>query len=366
MQTKSWGLGVPFAGAQGVWSLGLLVAATGPVGAQRLDWHTRVVLYADNTEFFTPYRIGETIMGGQLSTWIGARYGSQSAIRIGLFADHRSGSEHFTDSLKPIIAFRHQTRHSLGVLGTLETVDRHGLLEPLMVTTRELTTPIEYGAQWIQNSGAFHGEVWINWQKLNLPNQREQFELGTVLWVRATPQVTFEAQHLWYHRGGQLFNPTPVTNNRAGALGVTVHDSLGKLGRTYITASELWSSGHIDPFYPSGRPANGHGTYLRAGITPWDWAEIFAIHWIGQDYSGDAGDNNYSSTGSDPTFYQPHRVYTEIGLIRRTPVGGGVTFDAEWRFHNIDNLKSIAFFDTRWEISYRVVIRAPIDVLVRR
>jgi hypothetical protein len=353
---------------QGGWVLLLVLmcGAAAPGVAQRLDWRTRVTLYADNTEFFTPYRVGETIMGGQLTSWIGARYGAESEPRLGLFADHRSGSPNFADSVKPIVAFRHETKHSLGVVGTLETVDRHGLLEPLMVTTRELTTPIEYGGQWIQNSGPFHGEVWLNWQKLNIPGQREQFEFGNVLWLNATPYVRLHAQHLWYHRGGQLYNPTPVTNNHVMTVGATLHDSLGALGRSYLSAWQLWSNGHIDPDYPSGRPTQGHGTYLRAGITPWNWAEIFAIHWIGQDFSGDAGDNNYNSTGFDPNFYQPHRVYTEIGMIRRTPIEGGITFDAEFRFHNIDNLKSIAFFSTRWEISYRLVLRAPIDLIVRR
>lgn len=345
-------------------ALTVLVAA--PLHAQRLDWRTRAVLYADNTEFFTPYRVGETILGGQLTTWLADRIGPRTELRLGLFADRRWGSDNFTDSLKPVLAFRFHTAHSLGVFGALETVDRHGLLEPLMVTTRELTTPIEYGGQWIENRGAFHGESWINWQKLNMPAQREQFELGNVFRVSATRWLDIGLQHLWYHRGGQLFNPTPVSNNQTEALGATVHDSLPTVGRAYLAVWQLWSAGHIDPDYPSDRPDKGHGTYLRAGIRPWSWAEIFAIHWIGHDYSGDDGDNNYNSTGADPTFYRSHRVYTEIGMIRRTPIEGGATFDAEFRLHNIDNLKSIAFFNTHWEISYRLVIRAPLDILLRR
>ena len=344
----------------------LAALAASAAGAQQLDWHTQAVLYADNTEFFTPYRVGETILGGQLTTWIAAHSGHRNELRVGLFADRRWGSDNFTDSLKPVLAYRFETHHSLAVFGTLETVDRHGLLEPLMVTTRELTTPIEYGAQFIHNHGIFHGDIWINWQKLNTVNQREQFELGTVIRVQPTSNVDLNLQQLSYHRGGQLFDPTPVTNNHVVALGVAVHDSLGKLGRSYLSAWEVWSHGHIDPTYPAGRPDQGHGTYLRAGVTPANWAEVYALHWIGRDFSGDDGDNNYNSTGNDPTFYQPHRVYTEIGVIRRTPIGGGATFDAEFRFHNIDNLTSIAFFDTRWEISYRVVVRAPIDVIIRR
>jgi hypothetical protein len=345
--------------------LALVLVLAAPLGAQRLAWRTRAVFYADNTEFFTPYRVGETILGGQVSTWLADRTGPRTELRIGLFADRRWGSANFTDTLKPLLAFRFRTPHSLGVFGTLETVRRHGLLEPLMVTTRELTTPIEYGGQWVENRGAFHGETWINWQKLNLPDQREQFELGNVFRVSPVRWLDAGLQHLWYHRGGQLFNPTPVSNNHTEALGLTIHDSLGTLGRSYAAVWELWSAGHIDPAYPAGRPGQGHGTYLRAGITPWNWAEIFVIHWLGRDYNGDDGDNNYNSTGSDPGFYQSRRVYTEIGMIRRTPIEGGVTFDAEFRLHNIDNLKSIAFFNTRWEISYRLVVRAPLDILVR-
>jgi hypothetical protein len=343
-----------------------LVVLALPLAGQQVDWSTRATLYADNTEFFTPYRVGETILGGQVTSWLGIHPGSRTELRAGFFADRRWGSDNFVDSLKPVLSFRFRSAHSLGVFGTLETVDRHGLLEPLMVTTRELTTPIEYGGQWIVNTDHFHGETWLNWQKVNEPEQREQFELGTVLRVNATSWLRVDAQHLWYHRGGQLYNPDPVSNNHTEALGITLHDSLGWLGRSSIGAWQLWSSGHIDPSYPAGRPGKGHGTYLRASITPANFAEIFAIHWIGRDYNGDDGDNNYNSTGFDESYYQSRRVYTEIGFIRRTPIEGGASFDAEFRFHNIDNLQSIAFFNTRWEISYRLVVRVPVDVLIRK
>lgn len=310
--------------------------------------------------------MGETILGGQVTTWLQAQVGPRTELRGGLFADRRWGSDNFADSLKPVLAFRYRTAHGLGVFGTLETVDRHGLLEPIMVTTRELTTPIEYGGQWIIDRTRLHADVWLNWQKLNRPDQREQFEMGQV--VRGAPFAWLDAglQHLWYHRGGQLYNPTPVTNNHVVAVGATIHDSLPVVGKAYLSTWQLWSFGHIVPGYPGDRPDRGHGTYMRAGITPWNWGELFAIHWIGQDYNGDDGDNNYNSTGFDESFYQPHRVYTEIGMIRRSPIENGATFDLELRFHNIDNLRSVAFFDTRWELSYRLVVRAPIDIILRR
>ena len=68
------------------------------------------MFYADNTEFFTPYRVGETILGGQVSTWLADRIGPRTELRIGLFADRRWGSADFTDSLKPLLAFRFHTQ----------------------------------------------------------------------------------------------------------------------------------------------------------------------------------------------------------------------------------------------------------------
>ncbi len=235
-----------------------------------------------------------------------------------------------------------------------------------MVTTRELTTPIEYGGQWIEHVPHFHGEVWINWQKLNTPTQREQFEVGTCC------AVTWAATCRWARNSSGIIaaascstrcrSPT-ITPKRSGRRYTTRSATFGPIA---LSAWEMFSTGHVDPFYPAGRPDNGHGTYLKASVTPGNWAQLFVIHWIGKDYNADAGDNNYNSTGYDTTFYQPHRVYTEMGFIRRTTIDHTVTFDAEFRFHNIDNLKSVAFFNTRWEISYRLVVRAPIDVLVRR
>ncbi len=284
---------------------------------------------------------------------------------MGLFADRRWGSDRFTDSLKPVLSFRYETPHTLAVLGTLETVDRHGLLEPMMVTTRELTTPIEYGMQWLEHRGPFQGHTWVNWQKLNTPFEREQFELGLILGFRAARIVDVDAQHLWYHRGGQLFDANaPVTNNRVTAIRAVVHDSLAAVGKASVQVAELWSNGHIDPNYPAGRPDKGHGTYLRAAATPWNAVELFGIVWRGSDFSGDAGDQNYSSTGHDPAFYRSARKYLELGVMRRVPIEGGATLDAEWRFHRIDDEKSIAFFNSKWEISYRIVVRAPIDVVL--
>lgn len=334
-----------------------------PTIAQRIDLRTRATLYGDNTEFFTPYRTGETILGGQVTSWLEAHPSRHNTLRLGVFADHRFGSGEFADSVKPVIAFRHLTTHSLGVIGTLETERRHGLLDAVMVSTREITSPVEYGLQWRERRKHARAEAWVNWQRLNTPSQREQFEMGAVVAGDVTRWLTVEGQHLWFHRGGQLYDAgVPVSNNRVSALGAIVHDSAGIPGRWSVAAYRLWSDGHIDPDYPADRPSRGHGTLVRAAAAPRGLAELFILHWRGRDFAADAGDPNYGSRGEAPGFYRSRRTYTEVGALRRSRLQGGVQFDAEVRWHRIDDEDSIAFFGTPWELSYRVLVRVPADL----
>lgn len=311
--------------------------------------------------------MGETILGGQISTWLEAAPGPRTQLHIGFFADRRWGSEEFVDSVKPILSFHYTTVHSHAVLGVLETIRRHGLLDPVMVSTRELTTPVEYGLQYIENRGIFRGEAWVNWQRLNTPTQREAFELGLTARIDATDWLRLDGQHLWSHRGGQLYTAdVAVSNNHVTGVGVTAHRKLRHIGESSLAVWQMFSSGHIDPTYSPDRPDHGYGTYFRGGITPLRNTELFALHWIGTDYSADAGDNNYNSTGHNPAYYQSHRLYTELGVLHRTPIEGGITLDAEARLHRIDHEDSIAFFGTPWELSYRLIVRVPLDVVVRR
>ena len=345
----------------------VLLGTATPVAAQRIDWHTRATLYGDNTEFFTPYRTGETIFGGQLATWIDAGVGRNTSLRVGVLGDRRWGSEEFADSIKPLLAVEYRARHSNGIIGTLNSEDRHGLIDPIMVSTRELTTPVEYGLQWREDRGRFRGEAWVNWRKLNTPEQREEFEMGLVADVRVMPWLDVVGQHLWSHRGGQLHDAgVPVTNNRVTAAGARLHDRLPTLGRSSLTALHLWSDGHLEPDYPADRPGKGTGIWLRGSVMPiWD-VEVFAIHWRGDDFHAAAGDANYGSPGQEPGFYRAERKYTELGLAKRVQQRRGASLDVEVRWHRIDDEESEAFFNTPWEFSYRIVVRAPVTVRLRR
>ncbi len=345
----------------------LLLAAALPAHAQDLSWRTLGTFYGDDTEFFGPYREGETIFGAQVTSWLAAQVTPKVELRGGVFLDRRWGSERFMDSVKPVLSLRYTAPHTFLALGTLETQRRHGFLEPQQVTTLELTHPIEYGLQWIQRHDWLEAEVYLDWQKLNTPTQREQFTQGTRLMLLPRRWVAVEGNSFWYHRGGQLFNAgVPATNNRTYALGLRLQDTLPGLGPSALWAYRLWSVGQIDPAYPADRPTSGHGTYLRASASPIRGAEFFVIWWKGRDYVGDLGDNNYNSTGVKPDFYRSGRRYTEIGVLRRRGRPDGLSFDAEARIHKYDDVNNKMVFGQAWELSFRVVARVPVDVVVRR
>ena len=58
--------------------LGAVLAA--PAAAQGIAWTTTTVLYGDNTEFFTPYRTGETILGAQFFSSLRLHTGERTSI----------------------------------------------------------------------------------------------------------------------------------------------------------------------------------------------------------------------------------------------------------------------------------------------
>ena len=159
----------------------LLAAATRSASAQDLTWKNGLTFYLDNTEFFNPYRTGETLLGGQVLSYLSAVLGPRTEVVAGFHGNHESGDSRFLSPFKPILGFRYRTDHSLGAIGTLVTEDRHGYLEPLEGALLDITRPVEYGVQWREQHTAGGGEVFLNWQRLNTSRGREVFDYGLLL-----------------------------------------------------------------------------------------------------------------------------------------------------------------------------------------
>jgi hypothetical protein len=324
----------------------------GSAAPATMEWHTDLTLYGDNTEFFEPYRIRETILGQQFKTFLDVQTGDHTSFWAGLFADHRAAQD-TAFPVRPILSFVYHTDTSKGILGTLDTVNRHGLIEPMEVTTLELTRPIEYGLQWIQKDDFVRLDSFLNWQTLLSPGQSELFDYGGSAILPVFGDLALEGQLHGYHAGGAQFN-VPVWNNLAAGLGFKWQDDPETLGKTFLEVYGLTSkttnlAGYLGP-------VEGFGLYVKASYSPDKAWEFFGIYWLGRDYYSKEGDSNYDSVGTDPAYYQSTRHYEELGFRRRVDIEAGVQFDFELRSHWIED---------SWANSFRLVATVPFDVPIR-
>jgi hypothetical protein len=92
---------------------------------------------------------------------------------------------------------------------------------------------------------------------------------------------------------------------------------------------------------------------------------VFVIWWAGRDFVSDEGDPSYNSTAADPAFYNGRRRYLEVGISHHGGKPDGLSFDAEARFHKVDDIETRRVFDLPFDFSFRLVARFPVDVVLR-
>jgi hypothetical protein len=366
--------------------LGLAPHADAQQSAPVATLRSLFTFYADNTEFFTPYRLGETLLGTQFTTALSLRAQNNIEVLAGVFGEFKYGSTHFLDKLEPVLSLRWRaaespTRSAMGVLGALVTTRRHGFLEPLQETTFELTRPLEYGGQWIEHGRWLSADGFLNWQRLVGPEVREAFDAGGTAAVHPVRWLSLDGQLHWVHRGGQVYEGSlPVTNSLTSAVGVRLKipgsehqvadpvdadESTKPLAE--LAAFHVSGNGNIDPQAPSEQPTGGAGTYYRAAVRLGQRTDVFGIHWRGRGFLSAEGDRNYSSEGiTYSRFYRLQRTYIEAGAARHVPLSSGIGLDAEFRLHRVDHERSTdALIGSTWEYSYRVVARVPIDIRLK-
>jgi hypothetical protein len=332
---------------------GILLGWGGRAAADPPDiqWRTDLTFYGDNTEFFEPFRIRETILGQQFKTFMDVSPGADTSFWAGFFADHRAAQETGFPVL-PILSFVYHTDTSKGIIGTLETIHRHGLIEPMEVTTLELTRPVEYGLQWIQRDDFIVMDTFLDWQQLLAPGQSEVFDYGGSAILPLDGSLALEGQLHGYHSGGAMYD-VPVWNNLAAGLGFKLQSQPEESGKTFLEAYGLTSKTTDLTGYPG--PAVGYGLYVKGSFSPDNAWEFFGIYWLGQDYFSEEGDSNYDSVGTDGVYYLPTRHYEELGVRRQVLIESGVQFDFELRSHWIED---------SWANSLRLVATVPFDLPV--
>jgi hypothetical protein len=327
---------------------------------------TEAFVYADNTEFFNPYRTGETIFGLWAREYFSARLGENVEVRAGVFVNERFGDERSFELVRPVISLRIGTERSRFVLGTLETVRRadgigpdvttlHGLLPPIQVETLAFTRPYENGVQWILDTERLKNDVFLSWQKLNTPEHREVLDAGLAGRAHVIGPLWAGAQFHVVHHGGQLYDVGPVTDSFAYGPGVMAAGPLAFLDRASAEAYFLFSSDKRDREDPN-RTTTGHGAFLRLAGEKNGWRGHLIV-WRAADFVKEEGDPNYLSRSEDGATFRSSRTYGELGLTKVFRPVSGVELEPSFRLHRVD---------TSVEYSYRLIARVTFDLPVIR
>src|SRR5258708_37129386 len=86
-----------------VWILSTAFAWAGNVTLQNA-----FTFYGDNTEFFEPFRLRETLLGQQFKSYLNLETGPRTSLWAGLFAEHPSAFDS-TTTVQPILPFVYRT-----------------------------------------------------------------------------------------------------------------------------------------------------------------------------------------------------------------------------------------------------------------
>src|SRR5688572_14144604 len=287
---------------------GCLLLARG-AAAQNVDYSldATVSFYGDNTEFFNPFRDGETTIGAHALVVGEARTSERLAIRAGVFGNQRFGSHDAFEEVRPVLTLVIGPPRSRLILGTLNTVRRsqgigpdcsgpHSLLPPLQVETLAFTRPWEAGVQWLLDTAKVKHESWVHWQRIATSHQRESM---------------------------------------AGSLGGEVGGRAGALDKLSLEAYMIGSRYDPDRLDDSKTRA-GLATFLRASAEKDQW-RAHAIMFRGDDFITAEGDGNYQSLRMDGRPYRNLRDYGEVGFTRVFPLAKDSWLEASVRGHRVEH-----------------------------
>ena len=100
----------------------LAVSHVGPVAAQdRIAVVVDMTFYGDNTEFFNPWRDGETLLGTESRLFLDIDLDEHVTLRAGLFGNHRFGDHHNFENVRPVLALHVKNDVTRFIIGSIES-----------------------------------------------------------------------------------------------------------------------------------------------------------------------------------------------------------------------------------------------------
>jgi hypothetical protein len=315
-----------------------------PAAAQvPITVYVDAVFIADNTEFFSAFRRGETLLGSWQRAYVDIETGERATLRVGAYGIQRDGAERRFDVARPVAALLLGTpRHRL-TIGTLETdqgragigPDRttpHGLLPPLAGELQWFTRGYEAGLQWREDTERVAHDLWFNYQRIVTAEHREKFDAGFTgrLQTSKTSPVAFLYQFHVVHHGGQQFENGAVADSFGYGPGVLLRAAVGDVKGSLETYG-LWSYDRPDRAHRD-RDERGKGLFARGAIEFADW-RVHAIGWRAERFKHEDGDLSYLSQLADGTTYAGRRKYEEAGVAKLIKASPSVSFELSGRVH---------------------------------
>jgi len=344
----------------------LALAPFDVAGAQeRVSAGADLTFYGDNTEFFNPWRDGETLFGAEGRLFLDVVLNERVTLRGGVFGNHRFGDDDGFRTVRPVLALHLTGPTSRFVIGSLESGARtlgrgpdalgpHGLLPPLQRETLAFTRADEAGLQWMLDTGRVEHDLWINWQQLNTPMHREVFDTGVrgrlALGPPGRAWLSYQA-HLVHH-GGQLFDTGAVGDSWAGGPGLVVALPGGPFDRQTVEAHALLARDVPDRAALESAET-GFGVFTRYAAETADW-RAHVIAWRSRDFVKAEGDEHYGARREDGRLTRL-RHYFEAGLTRTYHPADEVALELSARVHRVD---------TYHDYSYRILAKVDLDIPV--
>jgi hypothetical protein len=328
-------------------AVSVAVSQVVPAAAQdRINFVVDLTFFGDNTEFFNPWRDGETLLGTEGRLFLDIDLDEHVTLRGGLFGVHRFGDQHSFETVRPVLALHVKNDFTRFIIGSIESgaqqvglgpdqLGPHGLLPPLQLTSLALSRPDEAGLQWTFNTGRFEQDTWINWQQLNTEQNRELFDTGIRgrLGIDLGLPVWLSYQFHLVHQGGQLFDSGPVGDSWSGGPGLIVELPAGVFDRQTVEAHGLVSR-DVPDRVDIDTANTGFGLFTRYAAEKAGW-RAHVIAWRARDFVKREGDTNYASRREDGRLVSL-RHYFETGLTRTYYPAEEVGLEFSARAHRVD------------------------------
>jgi hypothetical protein len=224
--------------------------------------------FLDNIEYSTSYQTGETIFGASAAFRFFFQPSIHTRFAFGVYGLRRFGDEDFLTRTLPLFRAQYESEKTSLILGELISSDAHGLPDIVYRQEYRFDPGIEEGIQVRVRLKQFNEDLWVEWDSLNTPTQREHFTAGSAA-VFSVAQYTFPFFLTVSHTGGELYDipGKPVQEHFGGATGITVSYPLDA-GIRRVFGQVLVAGSSYRVRSERNITGQGYGIISKAGISP--------------------------------------------------------------------------------------------------